>query len=66
VQAIHVSLIGSAQTIDIGVSVCNAANLAPVPILPGMTTPITLGAIALLLLAGAAYQLSRRRQRAVA
>ena len=45
---------------------CNAANLAPVPILPGMTTPITLGAIALLLLAGAAYQLSRRRQRATA
>ena len=66
VSAIHVSLIGSVQTIDIGVSVCNAANLAPVPILPGMTTPVTLGAIALLLLAGAAYQLSRRRQRAVA
>ena len=64
VQAIHVSLIGSAQTLDIGVSVCNAANLAPVPILPGQATPITLGAIALLLLAGAGYQLSRRRQRA--
>lgn len=66
VSAIHVSLIGSTQTLDIGVSVCNAANLAPVPILPGMTTPITLGAIALLLLMGAAYQLSRRRQRAAA
>lgn len=66
VQAIHVSLLGSTQVLDIGVSVCNAANLAPVPILPGMTTPITLGGIALLLLAGTAYQLSRRRQRAAA
>jgi len=66
VQAIHVAVLGSAQTLDIGVSVCNAASLAPVPILPGMTTPITLGAIALLLLAGAAYQLSRRRQGAAA
>jgi hypothetical protein len=37
-----------------------------VPILPGLTTPITLGAIGLLLLAGAAYQLSRRRPRAAA
>lgn len=66
VQAIHVAVLGSTQSLDIGVSVCNAANLAPVPILPGLTTPITLGAIGLLLLAGAAYQLSRRRQGAAA
>ena len=63
VQAIHVSLIGSTQTLSIGVSVCNAANLAPVPILPGRSAQIVLGALVLLALVGLGYQVSRRRRR---
>jgi hypothetical protein len=66
VTAIFVSLLGSTQRLSIGVSVCNAASLAPVPILPGMALPATLSGLVLLLAAGAAYQFSRRRRLAVA
>jgi hypothetical protein len=61
VTAIKISLIGSSQTLSLGVSVCNAANLAPVPVLPGKTMPVTLGAAGMLGLAGAGLQLRRRR-----
>ncbi len=61
VTAIQVQLLGSTQTLSLGVSVCNAANLAPVPVLPGKTMPVTLGAAGLLGLAGAGLQLRRRR-----
>jgi hypothetical protein len=62
VTAIYVSILGSTQTLSIATSVCNAANLAPVPILPGKSLEITLGGLGALLLAGAAYQLTRRRR----
>ena len=66
VTAIYVSLLGSTQTLSLARSVCNAANLAPVPILPGRSLEITLGGLGALLLAGAAYQLTRRRRPALA
>jgi hypothetical protein len=47
----------------IGVSVCNAAGLGPVPILPGRPAQIALGAAALLALSGAGYQIRTRRRR---
>lgn len=62
VNAIYVSLLGSTQTLTIGTSVCNAANLAPVPILPGKSLEITLGGLGALLLGGLGYQMSRRRK----
>jgi hypothetical protein len=66
VTAIYVSLVGSTQTLSLGVSVCNAANLAPVPILPGRSAQIALGAVVLLALIGLGYQISTRRRRAAA
>jgi hypothetical protein len=66
VNAIYVSLVGGTQTVSIGNSTCNAASLAPVPVLPGMALPIGLGAIALLGLGGLGYQVSRRRRAAAA
>jgi hypothetical protein len=66
VDAIYVNLLNSTQTLTIGTSVCNAASLAPVPVLPGMALPIGLGAIALLGLGGVGYQVSRRRRAAAA
>jgi hypothetical protein len=54
VTAIYVSLLGSTQTLSIGTSLCNAANLVPVPILPGKSLEITLG--------GLGYRASRRRK----
>lgn len=62
VAAIQVTLLGSTQTLSLGVSVCNAADLSPVPVLPGKTMSVTLGAVGLLGLAGAGTQLRRRRQ----
>jgi hypothetical protein len=63
VQAIHVALLGSTQTLSLGVSVCNAANLAPAPILPGKSAGIGLGALALLALFVLGWQISIRRRR---
>ena len=40
----------------------NAANLAPVPILPGKTLEISLGGLTVLLTRGAGYQRSRHRK----
>ena len=59
--AIYVNLLRSTQTLAIGTSVCNAANLAPVPILPGKSLEITLGGLGLLLFGGLGYRASRRR-----
>jgi len=59
VTAIQISMIGSNQSLSLGVSVCNASNLAPVPILPGRTLPVTLGAAGVLGLAGAGLRLRR-------
>lgn len=65
VNAIAITLLGGTQTLTIGTSVCNAATLAPVSILPGMATPIGLGTLGLLALGGTAYYFSRRRRVAV-
>ncbi len=64
VDAIYVDLLGSTQTITVGTSVCNAASLAPVPVLPGMAMPIGLGALGLLGLGGVGFVVSRRRRAA--
>ena len=45
-------LLGDTQTITIGTSTCNAASVAPVPVLPGMALPIGLGALGVLGLGG--------------
>jgi hypothetical protein len=60
------TLANSAQTLTIGTSVCNAASLAPVPVLPGMALPIGLGGLTVLMLGGVAYQVTRRRRAAAA
>lgn len=60
VTAIYVSLLGSTQTLSLGVSVCNAANLAPVPIVPTKALPFALGGLGVLLIGGVAYRASRR------
>ena len=44
VDAVFMQLLRSTQTITLGTSVCNAASLAPVPVLPGLALPIGLGA----------------------
>jgi len=66
VTAISVQLLGSTQTVDIATSVCNAADLAPVPILPGKALQVLAAGLGVLVLAGFAYQLSRRRRAIVA
>jgi hypothetical protein len=66
VSAISITLLGSTQTLTLATSVCNAANLAPVPILPGKSLEITLGGLGALLLGGVGYQMSRRRKLATA
>ncbi len=66
VDAIYINLLGSTQTITIGTSVCNAASLAPVPVLPGMALPIGLGALGLLGLGGVGFVVARRRRTAPA
>ncbi len=60
VTAVQISLTGSTQTLSLGVSTCNTANLEPVPILPGKTTLAAIGA-AVLALTGTAFQLRRHR-----
>lgn len=61
VNAIAITLLGSTQTLDIGTSVCNAADLSPVGILPGIAMPIGLGTLGLLALGGTGYYFTRRR-----
>ena len=60
--AIYVSLLGSAQTLDLDVSACNAADLAPVPVLPSKAVPFALGGLGVLLIAGASYRVARRNR----
>jgi len=62
VDAVYVALLGTTQTLTIGASICNAATLAPVSILPGIAKPIGLGSLAVLMLGGGGYALTRRRR----
>jgi hypothetical protein len=66
VDAIYVDLLGDTQAITIGTSTCNAASVAPVPVLPGMALPIGLGALGLLGLGGVGFVVARRRRTAPA
>jgi hypothetical protein len=66
VNAIAINLIGSTQTLTLGTSVCNASDLSPVSIMPGIAMPIGLGALGLLALGGAGYYFNRRRRVAAA
>ena len=66
VDAIYVRLLGTSQTLTVATSVCNAASLAPVPVLPGRALPIGLGGLGVLMLGGLGYQFSRRRRQAAA
>ena len=59
--AIYVSWLGSTQTLAVGTSVCSAANLVPVPILPGKSLEIALGGLGVLLIGGLGYRATRRR-----
>jgi hypothetical protein len=60
VTAIYVSLRHGKQILTIATSVCNAAKLRPVPILPGKTLPLTLGGLSVLLIGGVGYRVTRR------
>jgi hypothetical protein len=66
VTAIYISLLGTTQTLSLGVSTCNAADLSGVPALPGIALPITLAGLGVALLAVLGRQVSRRRRQAVA
>lgn len=66
VNAIAVTLLGTGETIDIGTSTCNAADLAAVPVLPGKAMPIGLGALGVLGLGGVGFAVTRRRRVATA
>lgn len=58
VDALAITLLGSAQSITIATSVCNAADLAPVPVMPAKAAA---SALAVLLLSGTGLHLRRRR-----
>jgi hypothetical protein len=66
VDAIYVQLLNSTQTLTIGTSTCNAASVAPVPVLPGMALPIGRGALGVLGLGGVGFAVARRRRTATA
>jgi hypothetical protein len=66
VTAIYVKLLHGKQTLTLATSVCNAAKLAPVPILPGKTLPMTLGGLGVLMIGGAGYRATRRSRFAAA
>ena len=66
VDAIYVNLLNGTQTLTIGTSTCNAASVAPVPVLPGMSLPIGLGALGVLGLGGVGFVVARRRRTATA
>jgi hypothetical protein len=66
VDAIYVNLLRGTQTLTIGTSTCNEANVAPVPVLPGMAMPIGLGALGVLGLGGVGFVVARRRRAATA
>jgi len=60
VTAIYVYLLHGKQTLSLGVSVCNAADLAPVPMLPSKALPFTLGGLAVLFVVAVSYRVTRR------
>jgi hypothetical protein len=62
VDAIYVSLLGGAQTLSIGTSVCNTATLAGAPALPRVATPIGASLAGLVGFGGIGYFLNRRRR----
>jgi hypothetical protein len=66
VTAIYASLRHGKQILRIATSVCNAAKLRPVPMLPGKTLPLTLGGLGVLLIGGMGYRVTRRRFAAAA
>jgi hypothetical protein len=66
VTAIFISLLGTTQTLSIGTSVCNAADLAPVPVLPGMALPLTMAGLVLVATVVTVRMLGRRRRLAAA
>lgn len=66
VDAVYIQLLGSTQTVTVGTSVCNAASLAPVPVLPGLALPIGLGALGVFGLGGVGFVVARRRRATVA
>jgi len=66
VDAIYVNLLSGTQTLTIGTSTCNAARVAPVPVLPGMALPIGLGALGVFGLGGLGFVMTRRRRTATA
>lgn len=59
VTALQITMAASAQTLSIGVSTCNGADLEPVPVLPGKSVLAAIGAAALAL-AGTIFQRRRR------
>jgi len=64
VTAIYVKWRHVRQTLTIATSVCNRARLAPVPILPGKSLPLTLGGLGVLLIGGMGYRVTRRSRSA--
>jgi hypothetical protein len=66
VTAIYVKWLHHKQTLRVATSVCNRAKLAPVPILPGKSLPLTVGGLAVLLIGGMGYRVTRRRLAAAA
>ena len=66
VTAIYVKWRHVKQTLTVATSVCNRARLAPVPILPGKSLPLTLGGLGVLLIGGMGYRVTRRRFAAAA
>ncbi|SBW18089.1 choice-of-anchor P family protein [Protofrankia symbiont of Coriaria ruscifolia] len=58
IDALVISLLGSAQNVTVATSVCNAADLAPVPLIPAN---VAVGALAMLLIGGTSFQIHRRR-----
>jgi hypothetical protein len=66
VDAVFIRLLGKTQTLTIGHSVCNAAPVAAVPVLPTKTLAYSIGGLGLLLLGGLGYQVSRRRRQGAA
>ena len=62
VTAIQISIPARGQTLSIGVSTCNTAQLEPVPIVPGRSAMAGLGAV-VLALAVTAFRVRRHRLR---
>jgi hypothetical protein len=66
VDAAYITILGTGQTLILASSTCNAASLAPVPVLPTKTLAFSLTGLGVLLLGGLGYQVSRRRRQGAA